>query len=273
MYALLPAAGYGTRFLPWTKSVPKEMLPIHDRPVIHYVVEEAYAAGIRDVVIILSEGKEAIRNYFTPQPKLEAHLREQGTENLLASLNTLIQHIRFHFVYQPEMRGLGDAVRCGLEAVPADEAFAVLLPDTIIQGLSPLPAMCADLRCSGRGSVAVQPVPPERATRYGVCGGHEIAPGEFELDCMVEKPPLEAIPRLIRLDGSQSPMAFAARYVFPPSLRTHLDHTRPGRLNEIQLTDAMAALLHAEGFHAHHLQGTRLDIGTPEGLLHALTTL
>ncbi len=271
MYAILPAAGYGTRFLPWSKSVPKEMLPVGDRPVIHEVVREAADAGVTDIVIVLSKGKEAISHYFTPDPEFDAYLESKGKAGLMDDLNALLARVRFHYVEQKEMKGLGDAILCGLSAVPEDSPFAVLLPDTIITGKSPMPDMVQTLRESGKGSVATQPVPAERAVRYGICGGSETQPGSFQVTQMIEKPDPEQIPCIQMLNGEKQHMAFAARYVFPASLRQHLENTAPGRNNEIQLTDAMATLLADEGFHAHLLQGKRLDIGNPEGLVEALT--
>lgn len=273
MYAILPAAGYGTRFLPWTKAVPKELLPVGDRPVIHGVVEEAVAAGIQEIVLVISEGKEAILRYFESDPDLEAHLKGVGKADLLSDWQTLVNGLTFHVVYQHEMKGLGHAIRCGLEQVPEGQASAVLLPDTLIRGTSPLGEMVQTLQETGCGSVAVEPVSEDRAVKYGICGGREVRTGAFELDQMIEKPAPEQIPRMHLLSGETAIMAFAARYVFPPSLREVLDRTPPGKNGEIQLTDAMSALLETEGFHAYALQGVRQDIGTPEGLAQAFTTL
>ncbi|MCF7837244.1 MAG: NTP transferase domain-containing protein [Candidatus Marinimicrobia bacterium] len=265
MQAVIPAAGFGTRFLPWSKAVPKEMLPVGALPVIHHVAAEAVAAGCTKIVIVLAQGKEAIKRYFDPDPALEAHLQAKDQGQLLDALRRLQEAATFEYVYQPVMRGLGDAVRCGAEQL-AGLPFAVLLGDTIIRGASPLRAMWADCRATGLGSVAVQPVAAERAVRYGVCGGRETAPQVYALEQMVEKPPAEAVPGMRLLDGRTVHMAFAARYVLPAEITAVLAATPAGRNNEIQLTDAMAELLRTRGFHAHLLTGTRLDIGTPEGL-------
>ncbi len=271
MKAVIPAAGFGTRFLPLAKAVPKELLPFGAEPVIHHVVAEARQAGCTEIGIVLSVGKEAIRRYFEPDPVLDATLAKRGKSDLLTSWRQLVEGLRFTFLDQPEQRGLGDAVACARDFV-GDEPFCVLLGDTVIDGTSPLPDMARTLSNSGTGSVAVQPIPPERAGRYGVCGGDLIQEGTFELDSLVEKPTPDRIPVMRDRSGSPLPAAYpiAARYAFPPSIFEHLGHTRGGVGGEIQLTDAMEALRKASGFQARELTGTRLDIGTPEGLAFAL---
>lgn len=271
-YGIIPAAGFGTRFLPWSKAVPKELIPVGDRPVLHHVVAEAMAAGLTEIVIVISRGKEAICQYFERDEELERSLANSGKSALLEPLRSIQQRVRFHYVYQESMRGLGDAVRCGAAAVDG-EPFAVLLGDTIIAGQSPLAAMIADFNDSGISSVAVQAVPPTRANRYGVCGGHEATAGIFLLDTMVEKPALDAIPMMRMRDATRQPMAFAARYVFSHAIVRSLQRTSPGLNGEIQLTDAMRDLLVREGFHAHLLQGHRLDVGNPQGLREAFELL
>lgn len=268
-HAIIPAAGFGTRFLPWAKAVPKEMIPLGSKPVLHYVVEEAAEAGLSDIILVISKGKESICRYFEEDPELETFLRSQNKHDLLAELNALRERIQISYVYQDEMRGLGDAVLCGLKNIPG-KAFAVLLGDTVIRGSSPLPAMSEAYRKSGVSQVAVQPVPPHRAVRYGVCGGKEVVKGQFHLDEMVEKPAVDEIPLVQRLDERNESLAFAARYVFSPAIGAVLESTPPGRNGEIQLTDAMRTLLHKEGFRAFLLEGQRLDIGNPEGLREAL---
>lgn len=270
MKAVIPAAGLGTRFLPIAKSVPKEMLPVGDRPVIHYVVEEAAAAGFEEILLILSRGKEMIAQYFTPHPELERHLEAAGKAAALEAVRATSQFGRIHSIYQPEMRGLGDALRLARSFVGADECFAVLLGDTIMHGDSPLPAMRAAWESRGKASVCLEPCPEDRVSRYGIAGGRQVADDVFELDRLVEKPAPASAPRLIDAGGRPlPPHAFAARYLFRPTLFDHLDRTAPGHGGEIQLTDAMESLRAAEGFLGIRWAGRRLDIGNPAGLIEA----
>ena len=272
--AVLPAAGFGTRMLPVTKVVPKELLPVAARPVIHHVVEEAVAAGITDILIIVSRGKEAIADYFDRAPELEQRLEQSGKHVLADELRRIAGLARFHYVRQPEMRGLGDAVLLAREHV-GEEPFALLLADTIIGpgpggcAGSPLGAMVEAHGRFGTGVVAVEPVREERVSRYGIVGGREVEPGIFRVDRMVEKPVPAEAPRLGRLDGSAGYTAFAARYVLPGAIFEELARTPPGRNGEIQLTDAMEAVRIRQGFHAVSLPGRRLDVGDPEGLIEA----
>ena len=275
--AVLPAAGFGTRFLPITKSVPKEMLPVGDKPVIHYVVAEAVAAGCTDILIIVSRDKSSIVDYFDRAPDLERRLRAAGKDELADEIVRIATQARFHFVRQPEMKGLGDAVLQARDHV-GDEPFALLLADTIIVDSSGVPGQPAALDTlhaaygeTGASAVAIEHVPADRISRYGVVGGTERAPGRFTLERMVEKPAPAEAPAVRRLDGTVDPggWAFAARYLFTPAVFAHLARTRPGKNNEIQLTDAMAALLAEEGFSGCRLPGERLDIGNPRGLFEA----
>lgn len=265
--AVLPAAGFGTRMLPVSKVIPKELLPVGARPVIHHVVAEAVAAGITDILIIISRGKEAIADYFDRAPELEARLEASGKGALAEELRAISRMARFHYVRQAEMKGLGDAILHGREHV-GDEPFAVLLADTIIAGGSALPAMVAAQARFGTGVVAVEPVREERVSRYGIVGGDELEPGLFRVDAMVEKPKPADAPRLRTSTGAAF-TAFAARYVLPGSIFSELERTPPGRNGEIQLTDAMESLRKREGFHAVRLPGRRLDVGDPDGLIDA----
>ena len=270
MKAVIPAAGLGTRFLPIAKAVPKEMLPVGDRPVIHYVVEEAAAAGFDEILLILSRGKEMIAQYFTPHPELERHLEQAGKTAALEAVRATSRFGRLHFTYQPEMRGLGDALRLARSFVGGDPCFAVLLGDTIMHGSSPLPAMRDAFEREGKASVCLEPCPEDRVSRYGIAGGRQIAADTFELDQMVEKPKPASAPRLMALDGKPlPPHAFAARYLFRPTLFDRLDQTAPGHGGEIQLTDAMESLRADEGFLGIRWPGRRLDIGNPAGLIEA----
>lgn len=273
MKAVLPAAGWGTRFLPISKAVPKEMLPLGAKPVIHYVAEEAAAAGCTDVLIIINQSKEAIRRYFEPDPFFEGVLEKAGKMAELAEFRRPASLARFQFLYQPEMRGLGDAVLLARDFV-GNEPFAVMLADTVIAGPSPLRRMVEVTQQTGRSCVALEQCSLERVSRYGIAGGTVQEEGLFRLDTMEEKPAPDAAPRLRQADGTLlAPHAFAARYVFTPSIFDALAHCPPGKNGEIQLTDAMRTIMQAEGFYGARLGGRRLDIGNPKGLLEANASL
>ena len=272
MKAILPAAGFGTRFLPITKVIPKEMLPLGAKPVIQYVVEEALEAGFDEILIIISESKEIIRQYFEPMPKLERHLIELGKGELVEELRRLHGMAEFQFAYQPEMKGLGDAIRCAEAFVGADD-FAVLLADTVIHGPSPLAAMRDCLQKDGTSAVAMEPCPADKLTRYGIAGGSEIRPGMLRLDQMVEKPGPANAPHVRMLDGTSAHFAFAARYVFKNAIMDCLRDCPPGFNGEIQLTDAMRSLMQTDGFCGVLSKARRLDIGGPDGLLAAQIAL
>jgi len=251
--AVIPAAGFGTRFLPVAKAVPKEMLPLVDKPVIQYVVEEAVASGITDILIVISRGKRAIEEHFHPAPELEAELEAKGRSAELEDLRRLHSLARIHYVWQPRMGGLGDAVLQAREHV-GDEPFAVLLGDTVVTtGGAPLTRQLADVvEAHGGSAVALQEVSAENVSRYGILGGPEVAPGLFRAESFVEKPaPAEAPSRL----------AVSARYVLSPGIFRQLEQTPRGRGGELQLTDAMAALMGREVLHGLRYEGQRHDIG------------
>jgi UTP--glucose-1-phosphate uridylyltransferase len=250
--AVIPVAGLGTRMLPAAKAVPKELLPVLDRPVIQYVVEEAVAAGTREVLLVTSRWKRAIEDHFDRDAELESRLKSAGKEKLLASLAALNQNIRIHAVRQGEMRGLGDAVRqarnfCG------NEPFLCMLGDAIFSGGQPpakqLAAAFAEL---GTSVIGLEEVPAEKVDRYGIVSGSLLRPGVIRVESIVEKPKKEAAP---------SRLAVAARYVLTPGIFDCLDQTERGAGGEIQLTDAIARLLTREPVHAVVLDGRRHDIG------------
>lgn len=270
MKAIIPAAGLGTRFLPIAKAVPKEMLPLGDKPVIHYVVAEAARAGFDEILIIVSRGKESILEYFSPNPDLECQLEAAGKLAALEAVRQVSGMARITYTYQETMRGLGDAVRLGRGFIGDDPVFAVLLGDTVMQHSSPLEAMAAAWRSHGKPSVCLEPCPEERVSRYGVAGGRALEPGIFDLDRLVEKPAPEAAPRLISCEGTPLPFhAFAARYLFTPAIFDCLEKTQAGFAGEIQLTDAMEQLRRTAGMLGVTWPGKRLDIGSPAGLLDA----
>jgi UTP--glucose-1-phosphate uridylyltransferase len=253
--AVIPAAGFGTRFLPISKAVPKEMLPVVDKPVIQYVVEEAVASGITDILLIISRGKRAIEEHFIANPELEADLEAKGKTEPLEELRKLQSLARIHFVFQPKMGGLGDAIRCAREHVNG-EPFAVLLGDALVsnsEGAKPVLRQLMDVHEKHGGSVvALEEVPQEKVSRYGIMGGAEVESGVIRADKFVEKPKPEEAP---------SRLAVSARYILSASIFDELEKTKPGKGGEIQLTDAMAALMQREPLFGVKYQGRRHDIG------------
>jgi UTP--glucose-1-phosphate uridylyltransferase len=253
--AVIPAAGYGTRFLPISKAVPKEMLPLVDKPVIQYVVEEAVASGITDILIVISRSKRAIEEHFHPAFDLESELAMKGRDEDLASLRRMQSMARIHFIWQPVMGGLGDAILYARDHV-GNEPFAVLLGDTVVtttDAARPVTRQLADVvERHGGSAVALQEVPLEKVSRYGILGGDEIAPGLIRATQFVEKPKPEAAP---------SRLAVSARYVLSSSIFTHLEKTPKGKGGELQLTDAMASLMKEEALHGLRYEGQRHDIG------------
>lgn len=253
--AVIPAAGYGTRFLPISKAVPKEMLPVVDKPVIQYVVEEAVASGITDILLIISRGKRAIEEHFIANPELESDLEAKGKTEPLEELRKLQNLARIHFVFQPKMGGLGDAIRCARDHVNG-EPFAVLLGDALVsnsEGAKPVLRQLMDVHEKHGGSVvALEEVPQEKVSRYGIMGGAEVESGVIRADKFVEKPKPEEAP---------SRLAVSARYILSASIFDELATTKPGKGGEIQLTDAMASLMQREPLFGVKYQGRRHDIG------------
>jgi len=253
--AVIPAAGYGTRFLPISKAVPKEMLPLVDRPVIQYVVEEAVASGIEDILIVISRSKRALEEHFHPAHDLEAELAAKGRLEDLRSLQSLNRLARIHFIWQSRMGGLGDAILHARDHV-GQEPFAVLLGDTVVTTTDtarPLTRQLADVvETHGGSAVALQEVPEEKVSRYGILGGQEVAPGLIRASQFIEKP---------RPDQTPSRLAVSARYVLSPAIFDHLKKVPTGKGGELQLTDAMASLMNEEPLHGLKFDGQRHDIG------------
>ena len=255
--AIIPAGGMGTRFLPATKSMPKEMLPIIDKPVIQFVIEEAVASGIEDILIITGRGKHAIENHLDYTPELETFLKESGKEHLIDSIRNIGGQAHIFYIRQKVQRGLGDAVRLGRRHI-GDEPFAVLLGDTIIvpdgteqPGLRQLTDAYAQTRAS---VVAVHRVPRDWVSRYGIVEGPPDPrdPNLRRLNRLVEKP---------RVEDAPSDLAIAGRYIFTPDIFDCLDETREGVGGEIQLTDAMNLLAQRQPMYALIWQARRYDIG------------
>ena len=258
--AVLPAAGLGTRFLPVTKAVPKEMLPILDRPCIEYVVVEAIEAGITDIVLVTSRGKSAMEDYFDRSPALEATLEAAGKTALLAEVRRVARLATVVTVRQQEQRGLGHAVLAAASAV-GDEPFAVLLGDDIIDAPTPAIGQLARVHAeTGSAVVALQEVPRSETKRYGICAGEMEAPNRMRVRAMVEKPAPEDAP---------SNLSSVGRYILPAEIFDILRRTAPGAGGEIQLTDAIAVLAARGEVCGLLFEGRRFDTGNPLGLLEA----
>ena len=253
--AVIPAAGFGTRMLPAAKAVPKELLPVLDRPTIQYVVEECAAAGADDVLLVTSRDKKAVEDHFDRSPELEQRLAAGGKESLLAGVNDLAARVKVHATRQPSQRGLGDAVNQARRHV-GDQPFLCLLGDTIFSGADILPArqLVDAYREFGTSVIGLEEVPAEKVSRYGVVGGTVVRQGVLRLETLVEKPSPQDAP---------SRLAVAARYVLTPAVFDCLDATPPGKGGEIQLTDALRLLLAREPIHGVVLRARRHDIGNP----------
>ena len=252
--AVIPAAGFGTRLLPATKSQPKEMLPIVDMPTIQYVVEEAVASGITDILMVIGKGKRAIEEHFDRSFELELALEAKQKMKELEAIRNITNLADIHFVWQKELNGLGDAVRYARHHV-GQEPFAVLLGDTIMESHSntPITRQLIEVFEQYQASVvALESVDPSLVFRYGVIGGKEVEDRIYKVNEFVEKPPVEAAP---------SNLVIAGRYVFTPAIFDYLKIVPIGINNEIQLTDAMSLMLKDRAMYALHFDGKRHDIG------------
>ena len=258
--AVIPTAGLGTRFLPVTMSVPKELLPIVDRPLLQYVIEEAAEAGVEEVIIVTSPGKESISDYFQPHPALEQRLAGSGEDELLAKVVEAGNLAKVSFVLQHEALGLGHAVLMAKNAV-GDEPFVVILPDDIIVRspgvISQMVQVSEDMNA---GVIAVEVVPWEVVHNYGVVDAAPVANRVHKIQGLVEKPPREEAPSNLTIVG---------RYILPPQIFGCLEKTQPGAKGEIQLTDGLLTLLQDHELFAFEFLGNRYDGGTPMGLLRA----
>jgi len=261
--AVFPVAGLGTRFLPATKTVPKEMLPIVDRPLIQYAVDEAVEAGCDTLIFVTNRYKHAVADYFDKAYELEHRLGASGKHEQLELIrNVLPPGVRAIFITQSEALGLGHAVLCA-KPIVGDEPFAVLLPDDLIwnrDGAGALKQMVEHAETYGVGAIAVQDIPREQTTSYGIVSTESFANRYGRITGMVEKPQPADAP---------STLAVVGRYILPGSIFTHLEQTEQGSGGEIQLTDAIASLLKGTQINAWRFQGTRFDCGTHLGLVEA----
>ena len=263
--AVIPVAGFGTRVLPATKVIPKELLPVYDRPALQYVVDEAIAAGIEHFIFITGRNKGAIEDYFDHAFELEAALAQKNKTDLLDTLNALRPEAgACSFVRQQAPKGLGHAIWCARDLV-GDDPFAVMLPDMIMDGAKPcLKGMVDAYADTGGNMVSVEAVPHEDVSKYGV-----IEPGEdkgvlLEMTGMVEKPPVDQAPSNLMLSG---------RYILEPQIMDLLGAQAPGAGGEIQLTDSMVTLLKSRPFHAYKFDGVTYETGSPQGYLEAFAAM
>jgi UTP--glucose-1-phosphate uridylyltransferase len=266
--AVFPVAGLGTRFLPATKAQPKEMLPVVDKPLIQYAVEEAYAAGIRHMIFVTGRNKRAIEDHFDTAYELENELEVAGKQELLALVRSIqANDMAFSYVRQPRSLGLGHAVLCA-EHMVGNEPFAVLLADDLMTGppggQAVLAQMAEQFKSLQQSVLAVQEVPLDQTRRYGIVDGEKTAEHLMKVSAMVEKPAPEAAP---------SRMAVAGRYILTPAVFKHIRSQKPGVGGELQLTDGIASLMAEESVYAFEYAGKRYDCGSKEGFLQATVEL
>ncbi|MFC6669076.1 UTP--glucose-1-phosphate uridylyltransferase GalU [Marinobacterium aestuariivivens] len=267
---VIPVAGLGTRVLPASKAIPKEMLSVVDKPVIQHVVEEAVAAGFRQIILVTRSGKSAIEDHFDSHYELEAELDRKGKVALLSSVREILPAgVEVISVRQPFAKGLGHAVLCAA-AVTGDEDFAVMLPDMLIDNASTgadMQAMVERYRAGGHGQIMVEAVPEDQVERYGIvdCGGAAVEiGGGAGIRGMIEKPPRDQAP---------SNLAIVGRYILPARVMSLLQDTQPGAGGEIQLTDALVRLIDETPLEAYSMTGDLYDCGNKAGLLQANVAL
>ena len=259
--AVIPAAGFGTRFLPATKATPKEMLPIVDNPTIQYIVEEALQSGIEEILIISGHAKRAIEDHFDTNPGLEMHLESHGQESLLKMVRS-ISEINIHYIRQKHMRGLGDAILCARSFID-DEPFAVLLGDDVVYNeTNPALRQMIDIYNDlGATILGCQEVPLEKVSSYGIVAGVPVeGKNVLRVTNMIEKPSVEEAP---------SRTAVLGRYIITPDVFEVLARTEPGKGGEIQLTDAIQTMASREAVYAYCFKGKRYDVGDKLGFLKA----
>lgn len=261
--AIIPAAGLGTRFLPATKSMPKEMLPIVDVPSIQYIVEEAVKSGIKEILIITNPYKKCIEDHFDKTFELEERLSRSGKLKELEMIHEISEMVDLFFVRQKEPKGLGHAVLCA-KAFVGNEPFAVMLGDDVVANKEGKPAikqLMEQYEVTGSSILGVQAVPMEETGKYGIVKtGSMVTEGLYELEDMIEKPKI----------NPPGNLAVLGRYILTPGIFEHLKDQKPGALGEIQLTDAIVKLMKEEKVHAYQFQGTRYDIGDKVGYLKAI---
>lgn len=261
---VLPVAGWGTRFLPSTKAVPKEMLPLVGKPLIQYAIEEAVASGIEQVLAVTAVGKDAIKEHFNRSPELERMLEQKGKTSLLEQVRRISELADIRYVYQEEQLGLGHAVLVAVDAV-GEEPFAVILPDDVIEAKVPVLKQMLEVYQQYGGSViAVERVNKENIGGYGVIKAKKLSQNVYQILDMVEKPKPQDAP---------SDLGIVGRYIINPQIFDALRGTRSGAVGEIQLTDGLRQLLQEQPMYACEFDGVRYDTGTPLGMLEASVAL
>ena len=259
--AIIPAAGLGTRFLPATKAQQKEMLPIVDKPTLQYIIEECVASGIEEILIITGRNKKSIEDHFDRSVELEMELEKSGKEEMLKMVREISDMVNIHFIRQKEPRGLGHAILCAKTFV-GNEPFAVLLGDDVVYNDNkPCLKQLIDCYEEYKTSVlGVQTVEPQDVNKYGIVGGLHIEDRVYKVKNLIEKPAVEEAP---------SNVAILGRYIITPKIFEILENTKPGKGNEIQLTDALLELIKHEAMYAYDFEGRRYDVGDKLGFLQA----
>ncbi|KHD13852.1 UTP--glucose-1-phosphate uridylyltransferase GalU [Clostridium butyricum] len=259
--AIIPAAGLGTRFLPATKAQPKEMLPIVDKPTIQYIIEEAVASGIEEILIITGRNKKCIEDHFDKSVELEMELEKNNKNELLELVQDISDMVDIHYIRQKEPRGLGHAIRCA-KAFVGNEPFAILLGDDIVYN-NQKPCLKQLIECYNEyktSILGVQTIDKEDVSKYGIVDGILIEDRVCKVKGLVEKPSVDEAP---------SNTAILGRYIVTPKIFDILDNTKPGKGNEIQLTDALLELIKEEAMYAYNFEGKRYDVGDKLGFLEA----
>lgn len=259
--AIIPAAGLGTRFLPATKAQPKEMLPIVDKPTLQYIIEEAIESGIEEILIITGRNKSSIENHFDKSVELELELEKSGKFELLEEVKRISDMVNIHYIRQKEPKGLGHAIYCAKSFI-GNEPFAVLLGDDIVHNPeNPCLKQMIDCYDKYKTSIlGVQEVPNEDVSKYGIVDGKHIENRIYKVKGLVEKPSKEEAP---------SNVAILGRYIINPTIFDILEHTKPGKGGEIQLTDGLKELANREAMYAYVFEGRRYDVGNKQGFLEA----
>lgn len=258
--AVIPVAGFGTRLLPVTKTQPKEMLPLVDRPAVQYVVEEVISSGMESILFVTGRGKRAIEDYFDYALELENELQNKGREKLLGEIRSIVDAVDIYYVRQKLPRGLGDAVLRARNFV-GQESFAVLLADDIVLSSVPCLSQMLDLYSQEQAVyLAAMPVPPEEVSQWGIIQGREVAPSLYLVEDLVEKPTLCEAP---------SNLAIVGRYILKPSIFEAISQLKPGKGGEIQLTDALKSLLSRERIYAYCFSGRHFGVGDKISYLKA----
>jgi UTP--glucose-1-phosphate uridylyltransferase len=261
--AVFPVAGLGTRFLPATKAIPKEMLPLVDKPLIQYVVEEACRSGLEEAIMVTGRGKGAIADHFDTAPELERLLREKGSDDLLKLAEDVTRLIHVSTTRQDKARGLGHAIHCAKELV-GREPFAVILGDDIIDAKVPATRQLIDVYDNyGATVLAIQKVPRNQTHLYGIIKANKVAPRVYEILDLVEKPQ----------KNPPSNLAVIGRYIFTPEIFEAIEKTEPGRGGEIQITDAIKLLSREQPIYGYEFEGDRYDAGDKLGFLKATVAL